>query len=64
MADRPRNTDEWLTVQACAAEIQVSVDVIYDAVRRKELVASKPSKRIIRIRRSAFEAWLNEAESA
>jgi len=34
--------------------------VIYDAVRRKDLTASRIGKRIIRIRRSAFETWLNE----
>lgn len=65
MDKRPRNTDEWMTVQECAAEFKVSVDVIYDAVRTGELVASRKGKRLIRIRRSSFETWLNElADSA
>jgi excisionase family DNA binding protein len=57
-AKRVKNSDPFLTVSQVADQVQISMDVIYDRIRRGELEVQRLG-RMIRIRQSAVEMWLN-----
>jgi len=59
MTARPRNMDPWLTVKQVAEDFQVSTDLVYQAVWRKELEAQPIGRRGWRIRESSVRAWQN-----
>jgi excisionase family DNA binding protein len=57
-AARAQGGDGWLTVARIMAETGYSKGTIYEAIRRKQLEACRPTTRTIRVRRSALDKWL------
>ena len=57
---RTRNTDPFMTVAEAAEWCRLSIETIYDRVRRGDLEAKRIGKKCIRIRLSDLETWLNQ----
>lgn len=58
---RLADSNQSLTVAQIHAETGYSTNKLYEEIRRGRLAASRPTKRTIRVRRSALEKWLASA---
>lgn len=51
-----------LTVKEVAELLEVSVDVVYDMVRKKKIPHFRVGNRLIRFQADSIQRWMNEQE--
>jgi excisionase family DNA binding protein len=62
MTERPE-ADPWLTYAQAAEHVGANHQTIRRAVRLGQLPVSRVSKRLVRIRRSWLDAWMNASRT-